>query len=138
VVLVDSPVLPDLSGGGGRWAAWSSRVHARAAETARIAINPVIYAEVSVRYSRIENLDPAPPPNHFGREPIPYQSALLAAKAFVRCRQRGGLRLSRCPGFFIGTHAAVASDRLLTRAGSRFRSFFPTPVLIAPDESRQT
>ncbi len=131
-VLVDSSVLLDLLGGDGVWSSWSAQALANAAETARIIINPIIYAEVSVRYSRIEDLDAALPPHLFAREPIPYQAAFLAAKAFVIYRRRGGVRSSPLPDFFIGAHAAVAKFRLLTRDPSRYRTYFPDLVLIAP------
>jgi hypothetical protein len=91
-----------------------------------------------VRYSRIEDLDAAIPPHLFVREPVPYRAAFLAAKAFVRYRRRGGLRSSPLPDFFIGAHAAIAGYRLLTRDTARFRNYFPSLVLIAPDNNGET
>jgi predicted nucleic acid-binding protein len=135
-VLVDSSVLLDVLGGDGVWVRWSSQALAAAADTARIVINPVIYAEVSVRYSRIEDLEAAMPVRLFDREPIPYPAAFLAAKAFVLYRRRGGVRSSPLPEFFIGAHAAVSGYRLLTRDAARFRSCFSSLALIAPDEQR--
>jgi predicted nucleic acid-binding protein len=131
-VLVDSSVLLDVLGGDGAWRQWSERAIASAAETARLLINPVIYAEVSVRYSRIEDLDHALRPDLFTREPIPYRAAFLAEKAFLLYRRRGGVRSSPLADFFIGAHAAVANYRLLTRDPRRYRAYFPSLVLIAP------
>jgi predicted nucleic acid-binding protein len=131
-VLVDSNVLLDVLGDGGTWTAWSAGALASAPETARLVINPVIYAEISVRYSRIEDLDAALRPDLFAREPIPYQAAFLAAKAYVLYRRRGGSRSSPLPDFFIGAHAAVANFRLLTRDPSRYQTYFPGLALITP------
>jgi len=103
-----------------------------AAETARLVINPIIYAEVSVRYSRIEDLDVAMRPDLFVREPIPYRAAFLAGKVFLLYRRRGGARSAPLPDFFIGAHAAVVNYRLLTRDPRRYRTYFPDLAVIAP------
>ena len=131
-VLVDSSVLLDVLGGNGPWRQWSERALASAAETARLVINPIIYAEVSVRYSRIEELDVAMRPDLFAREPIPYRAAFLAGKVFLLYRRRGGARSAPLPDFFIGAHAAVVNYRLLTRDPRRYRTFFPDLAVMAP------
>jgi predicted nucleic acid-binding protein len=81
-VLIDSNVLLDLMTEDPRWFSWSSKALANAAETLRLVINPIIYAEVSIRYSQIEDLDAALPKAMIDREPIPYEAAFLAGKAF--------------------------------------------------------
>jgi predicted nucleic acid-binding protein len=131
-VLVDSNVLLDVMTEDARWSPWSSKTLATAAESSRLVINPVIYAEVSIRYTRIEDLDAALSRELLQREPIPYEAAFLAGKAFKVYRQQGGARRSPLPDFFIGAHAAIAGYRLLTRDASRYRSYFPTLQLIAP------
>ena len=98
-VLVDSSVLLDGRGGNGPWRQWSERALESAAKTARLVINPIIYAEVSVRYSRIEDLDVAMRPDLFVREPIPYRAAFLAGKVFLLYRRRGGARSAPLPDF---------------------------------------
>ncbi len=75
------------------------------------------YAEASVRFTRIEELDAALPSDLFERQPIPYEAAFLAGKAYLAYRRRGGTGRSPLPDFFIGAHAAVSSYRLLTRLG---------------------
>jgi hypothetical protein len=132
VVLVDSNVLLDVLTSDPLWFAWSAGELARAQDAARLAINPVIYAEVSVHYSKIEHLEEALP-SALAREPIPYSAAFLAGKAFVMYRRRGGIRRSPLPDFLIGAHAAVAGYHLLTRDAARYRSYFPPLRLIAPD-----
>jgi predicted nucleic acid-binding protein len=131
-ILVDSNVLLDIMTEDARWLAWSGGAIERAADTSRLVINPVIYAEVSVRYSRIEELDAALPKSMFDREPIPYEAAFLAGKSFRAYRGRQGTRSSPLPDFFIGAHAAVAGYQLLTRDARRYRTYFPKLSLIAP------
>ena len=132
-VMVDSNVLIDIMTEDPRWFAWASDALERAANRFRLVINPVVYAEVSVRYSQIEDLDAALPKTLFDREPVPYEAAFLAGRCFVAYRHRGGSRRSPLPDFFIGAHAAVAGYRLITRDVARYRSYFPKLALIAPE-----
>lgn len=134
-VLVDSNVLLDLMTEDVRWFDWSSKSLADAADRYRLVINPVVYAEISVRFSRIEDLDETVPASMFDREGIPYEAAFLAGKAFMSYKGRGGVRTSPLPDFLIGAHAAVAGYRLLTRDVARYRTYFPTLPLIAPDRT---
>ena len=73
-VLIDSNVLLDVMTEDSRWLAWSADAIERAADRHRLVINPVVYAEVSIRYSRIEELDAALPKTLLDREAIPYGS----------------------------------------------------------------
>ncbi len=131
-VLVDSNVLLDVLGGDARWTPWSSTALASLAEESVLVINPLIYAEVSIRFGSIEALDEVMPTTLYRRENIPYSAAYLAGKAFVRYRERGGKRRSLLPDFVIGAHAAIAGYRVLTRDPKRFRSYFPALDVIAP------
>ena len=131
-VLVDSNVILDIFTEDEKWFVWSSRALERAALTSPLYINPIIYAEVSVRFSRVEELDELLPLDRFIRAPIPYASAFLAGKVYTHYRRRGGARSSPLPDFFIGAHAAVANFRLLTRDPTRFRAYFPNLARITP------
>jgi len=131
--LVDSNVLIDVFSDDPAWANWSSRALAELASAGPLVINPVIYAEVSHRYSSKELLDEELPANTFLRENVPWDAAFLAGKAFADYRLRGGQRRSPLPDFFIGAHAAVSGMRLLTRDASRYRTYFPTVELIVPE-----
>ena len=131
-VLVDSNVLLDIMTEDPQWFSWSADALARAAETMRLVINPIIYAEVSIRYSRIEDLNDALPQTFVEREPLPYEAAFLAGKAFLIYRKHSGVRRSPLPDFFIGAHASIARYSLLTRDAGRYRSYFPKLPLIAP------
>ncbi|MBY0399134.1 DNA-binding protein [Myxococcota bacterium] len=104
------------------WCAWSAGALARCAEDSTLAINPLIYAEVSVRFDRIEEL----------QDPLPWEAAFLAGKSFVRYRRRRGARRSPLPDFYIGAHAAVAGLTLLTRDATRYRTYFPGIEILAP------
>ncbi|KZC97416.1 type II toxin-antitoxin system VapC family toxin [Oceanibaculum pacificum] len=135
-ILVDSNVLLDIMTEDAHWYRWSSQALEQAADNARLVINPIIYAEISVRYSTIEALDAALPKSLIEREAMPYEAAFLAVKAFMIYRQRGGTRQAPLPDFFIGAHAAIAGYRLITRDAARYRTYFPKLDLIAPNQSR--
>jgi predicted nucleic acid-binding protein len=130
--MVDSNVLLDIATEDAAWFAWSARALERAADESQLAINALIYAEVSVAFSRIEDLEQAVPSPLFKREPIPYEAAFLAGKAFLRYRRRGGIKTTPLPDFVIGAHAAVAGFRVLTRDAKRYRTYFPGVEILAP------
>ena len=132
-VMVDSNVLLDVMTEDERWLEWSSGVLERHGEEDILCINPVIYAEVSIRFERIEELEAALPTDMFERLPIPYEAAFLAGKCFLAYRRRGGKRSAPLPDFFIGAHAAVAGMPLITRDAARYRTYFPKLRLIAPE-----
>jgi predicted nucleic acid-binding protein len=132
-VLVDSSVLLDVITRDSRWAAWSEEKLAWHAERDLLAINPIIYAEVSEHFASIEELDDALSPTEFLRLPLPYEAGFLAAKCFFQYRRRGGRRSAPLPDFYIGAHAATESLALLTRDISRYRTYFPTVQLIVPN-----
>ena len=130
--LVDSNILLDVATGDPTWADWSSLALEAAANESPLVINALIYAEVSIGYERIEQLEQAIPSNTFRREPLPYEAAFLAGKTFLKYRRRGGQRTSPLPDFYIGAHAAVSGFRLLTRDPRRYRTYFPTVDIISP------
>lgn len=132
-VFVDSNVILDLTTEDPRWMAWSRDSLTRLAEESVLVINAIVFAEVSADFVSVEDVGEVLPPAVFRREPIPFDAAFLAEKAYLRYRRQGGSRLTTLPGFFIGAHAAVAGYRLLTRDASRYRTYFPTVELIAPD-----
>jgi predicted nucleic acid-binding protein len=130
--LVDSNVLIDVLSDDPRWGEWSGGALREVGASGPLVINEVIYAEVSVRYSRIEVFELELGRDIFHREHTPWPAAFLAGKVFAEYRRRGGRRSAPLPDFFIGAHAAVAGLRLLTRNPSHFRAYFPTVELIAP------
>lgn len=129
--LVDSNVLLDLFTADPRWCDWSETQLADALDRAEILINPIIYAEISIGFERIEELERALP-DELKREALPWEAAFLAGKCFLEYRRRGGQKRSPLPDFYIGAHAAVTGRALLTRDPQRYRSLFPRLELIAP------
>jgi predicted nucleic acid-binding protein len=130
--LVDSNVLLDVLTEDARWFAWSSESLARRAGESSLVINPIIYAEVSIGFARIEDLDEALNAAGFERRPLPWEAAFLAGKCFQRYRRRGGARTSTLPDFYIGAHAAVSGLALLTRDAARYRTYFPRLEVVSP------
>jgi predicted nucleic acid-binding protein len=131
-ILVDSNVLLDVLTEDPQWCVWSMETLADQADRDVLAINPIIYAEVSVGFVRIEELEAALPASNFHRLPLPWDAAFLAGKCFMSYRKRGGSRLSSLPDFYIGAHASVSRLTLLTRDATRYRTYFPKLKLIAP------
>lgn len=131
--LVDSNVLLDLLYRDERWLDWSTGALEEAATFGPLVINPIIYGEVSGGYSRMEDLDDVLPPDYFVRQSLPYAAAFLAGKCHARYRKQGGEKRSPLPDFLIGAHAAVNRFRLLTRDAARYRTYFPTVELLAPE-----
>ena len=131
-ILVDSNVLLDILEEDAKWYEWSSTQLQQAADRCTLVINPIIYAEVSVGFQRIEELEEALPADFIQRRPIPWEAAFLAGKCFIRYRKLGGTKHSPLPDFFIGAHAAVSGLTLLTRDAARYRTYFPMLKLITP------
>ncbi|MDX6252491.1 MAG: hypothetical protein QOF10_5851 [Kribbellaceae bacterium] len=132
-VLVDTCVLLDILTDNPTWSEWSATTVAAARDDGDLVINPIIYAEVSAGFERIEDVDAALPVTDFRREPLPYQAGFLAARAFVDYRRRGGALSSPLPDFYIGAHAAVSRYRIITRDTARFRTYFPGIELLTPN-----
>lgn len=131
-VLVDSNILLDVLLQDPQWFNWSSQMLAQCANESELIINPLIYAEISVGFQSEEELEILMLSLFFHREPLPYEAAFLAGKAFLSYRQNGGIRRSPLPDFYIGAHALTAGYRLLSRDRQRYRTYFPDLDLIAP------
>ena len=132
MLLVDTNVLVDALQDDPQWADWSIAQLRAQAKIHELAINPVIYAEVSLSFSTIESLDRVVETMELTLREIPRPALFLAAKAYLQYRRRGGSKAQVLPDFFIGAHAAVEGWPLLTRDASRFRTYFPSLQVIAP------
>ncbi len=128
--LVDSNVILDILTKDRRWAPWSTR----AIESWKgiLVIDPIIYAEVSIGFEKIEDMDKAVSRELFRRDPLPWEAAFLAGKCFLKYRKSGGKKTSPLPDFLIGAHAAVARMALITRDTSRYRTYFPGIQIVSP------
>ena len=131
-VLVDSNVLIDILQEDDQWFHWSSMRLAPLIDARRLVLDPIVYAEVSIAYASIEELEGAIAEFAFERQALPWEAAFLAGKVFERYRRRGGVKRSPLPDFYIGAHAALAGMKLLTRDPRRYREYFPGLRLIAP------
>ena len=132
-VLVDTNVLVDLLTDDPEWADWSGDAFCACSDHARLVIDTPVYAELAVRYESVEALEQMIDDADLEREHVPWSAAFLAGKAFERYRRAGGTRRFPLPDFYIGAHAAVTGMSLLTRDAARYRTYFPTVELIAPD-----
>lgn len=135
MTLIDTNVLLDLVTDDPEWAEWSVAQLEAAALRGPLWINSVIYAELSVRYERIEDLDALLAETGIEMLPIPRAALFLAGKVFSRYRRSGGLRTGVLPDFFIGAHASVSEIALLTRDVGRYSTYFPSLALIVPGGS---
>ncbi len=133
MILVDSDVIIDVASSDPAWRDWSKIALREAADSDELAINPIIYAEVSAGFATIEALDAHLGDGAFRRLPLPYEAGFIAGRAFVDYRRRGGQRASPLPDFYIGAHAAVAGLTLMTRDPRRYSSYFPRVRLFSPN-----
>jgi predicted nucleic acid-binding protein len=132
VILVDTSVLLDVLRDDKQWKSWSAAALVSAAARDALALNPIIYAELSSQYERIELLDDALAGLTLAIAEIPKPALFLAGRAFRLYRRAGGGKSNVLSDFFIGAHAAVANAALLTRDTNRIRTYFPTVTLICP------
>lgn len=132
MILVDTNVLLDVVLNDPNWADWSQFQLETASLRDRLAINPVVYAELSVGFERIEDVDAVLETTGIAIADMPRPALFLAGKAFQNYRKRGGQRAGVLPDFFIGAHAAVTAWPLLTRDRGRYLTYYPSIELIAP------
>ena len=132
MTLVDTNILLDVVNDDPVWAPWALAQLDAAALKGPLAINAVVYAELSVRFERIEDVDGVVAQAGLAMETMPRAALFLAGKAFLRYRAAGGARTGGLPDFFIGAHAAVEAIPLLTRDARRYRTYFPSLLVIAP------
>lgn len=132
MVLVDTNVMLDILEDDPAWALWSQEQLDAAAATDSLAINSIIYSELSIAFARIEELDTVIEEASLNIEAIPKEALFLAGKVFLAYRKSQGTKHNVLPGFFIGAHAAVMQWPILTRDVGRYRTYFPTVQLITP------
>ena len=132
-MLVDTNVLVDVFENDPDWADWSIEQLQSQSKVHRLIINPIIYSELSLTFSSIESLNQVLDDMELRMLEIPKPALFLAGKAFVQYRRRGGTKHNVLGDFFIGAHAAVTKLPVLTRDTRRYRNYFPSVKLIAPE-----
>jgi hypothetical protein len=131
-VLVDSNVLLDIAADDQSWSEWSQNALAECGQLTNIIINQIVYAEVSVKFSTIAEVDTVLPAALYVREELPWEAGFLAGKCYAYYRRKGGIKTSPMPDFYIGAHAAIRNLALLTRDAARYQSYFPKLEILAP------
>ena len=132
MLLVDTNVLVDVLQDDPQWADWSIGQLRAQSKIHRLAINPIIYAELSLTFATVEALDQTVADLGLVMIEIPRPALFLAGKAFAQYRRQGGTKSNVLGDFFIGAHAAVSGHTLLTRDTRRYTSYFAGVKLIAP------
>ena len=133
MTLVDTNILLDVFTKDPKWLRWSLTRLEEASFRGPLLINDVIYAETSTRYPTIEDFESVLADAGVTVVPTPRMALFLAGKAFLQYRRAGGIRTGVLADFFVGAHAALEKLPLLTRDARRYRRYFPTVVLIAPE-----
>ena len=131
--LVDANVLIDVLAADPQWTDWSKDQIAKAHDAGQVVINPIVYAEISAMFPTQRKLDEVLGQGRYKRESLPWDAAFNAGRAFVAYRRAGGAKRSPLPDFYIGAHAELRSYALLTRDPVRYRQYFPTLKIVAPD-----
>jgi len=132
MLLVDTNVLLDVLEDDPAWAEWSLHQLRAQAQVHELAINPVIYAELSLAFDSVDTLDTAIAGMGLSFQELPRPALFLAGRAFVKYKREGGTKANVLADFFIGAHAAVQSWGILTRDAKRYRNYFPRVALVAP------
>lgn len=132
-ILLDTNVLLDVVTDDAGWADWSQAQMEAWALKGPLFIHWVVYAEASIGFHRIEELEEVLVTTGIDLLEIPRPALFLAGKAFRAYRRKGGSKTGVLPDFFIGAHAAVAGLPLLSRDVGRHRTYFPTLSLVFPE-----
>jgi predicted nucleic acid-binding protein len=133
LILVDSNVLFDIVTDNTEWFEWSRTALERAEMQGALGINDIVFAEFSVRYASLEEVEQAVVDLGLSIVPTPRSALFVAGKAFQTYRERKGAnKTGVLPDILIGAHALVLGVPLITRDTGRYRTYFPTLELITP------
>ncbi|MCC2666193.1 MAG: type toxin-antitoxin system VapC family toxin [Gammaproteobacteria bacterium] len=131
-ILVDSCIILDIVTEDPKWFEWSSSILEKQARQSQLFINSIIYAEISIGFQKIEELEVVLSSSTFKKIPLPWEASFLAGKAFLHYRKSGGHKALPLPDFFIGAHAIIEGWPLLTRDTKRFQYYYPKLKIISP------
>jgi predicted nucleic acid-binding protein len=132
MILLDANVILDIWDRDPTWFIWSRDQLRNMSLVDELAINPIVYAEISARFATSVALDQRLEDLGLIVLSIPRRAVFLAGTAFVQYRRLGGTKGNVLPDFFIGAHASVLGCPLLTRDTRRYAAYFPSVHLIAP------
>lgn len=135
IILIDTCVVTDLADSKSTWFDWSATTLERLDQYHTFIINPIIYAECSVGFEKIEEVEALFKQLGFLIKPIPKEALFLAGKAFLQYKRRKEEKNNVLPDFFIGAHVAVSGYQLMTRDKGRFSTYFPNIKLIMPESA---
>lgn len=133
MLLVDTNVLVDVLSDDQEWVEWSIGQLRAQSKLHELAINPIVYSELSLMYESMEALNAVVEQMQLKYLEMPRAALFLAGKAFVKYKREGGSKQNVLPDFFIGAHAAVARCAILTRDSAHYRTYFPTVKLVMPE-----
>ena len=135
MLLVDTNVLVDVLENDPEWADWSIGQLRAQSKIHRLAINPIIYSELSLTFSTVEALDQAIDNLGLAVIEVPRPALFLAGKAFVRYRRQGGQK-NQVPADFFGGAPAVSPRPLLptTRHATPHVVFYGGRTATAPEQ----
>ncbi|MSO14625.1 type II toxin-antitoxin system VapC family toxin [Rickettsiales endosymbiont of Trichoplax sp. H2] len=131
-IIIDSNIILDILTEDRTWFKWSSEMLEEYAENNELIINQIIYAEISIKFSRIEELDGVIKEANIKCENLPWEAGFLAGKCFMQYKKRGGGKGSVLPDFYIGAHAAITKRAILTRDKARYSTYFSNLSIISP------
>jgi len=135
MLLIDTNILLDVVEDDPKWAEWSiEQLDKAVVRYSQLIINPIIYAELSIAFACIEEVESFIASAGLIVAELPKEALFLAGKAFLKYRRQGGNKMQVLPDFFIGAHAAVCKFPLLTRDAARYRTYFSSVELITPSE----
>jgi len=134
-MLVDTNVLIDVLENDPDWSDWSIDQLRTQSQIHKLVINPIIYSELSLSFSKVETLNEVLRKMELELLELPREALFLAGKAFLQYRRKGGMKNNVLSDFYIGAHAATSKLPLLTRDIKRYKNYFPTVKLITPNNS---
>jgi predicted nucleic acid-binding protein len=132
--LIDSNVLIDVIHEDPKWMDWSVAAISDCLNRGKLAINPLIYAEVSAYFNSDRDADAALPARLYERLDLPYAATRGATVAFHKYRKAGGTCPSLLPDFYIGAHAQLLGCTLVSRDRAHYKAYFPKLKLISPKQ----
>ncbi len=132
-VFIDSCILLDLFTDDSTWGDWSENILDRYSQTNSLYINSIVYTEISIGFTNIEEVEKAISVLNIKVLEMPREALFLTGKVFLKYRKNKGTKKSPLPDFFIGAHASVSNLDLITRDSAKYKTYFPHVKLIHPD-----